>query len=64
MLVLGRMTGEKLVINDDIEITILAADRGKCRVGIKAPQQVRILRSELIETVDTRWGPLEIGGEA
>ncbi len=64
MLVLGRMTGEKFIVGDDVEITILAADRGKCRVGITAPQQVKILRSELIETVQTIWGHAEIGGEA
>lgn len=47
MLVLSRKLGEKIVIGDNIEITVVDIDRGKIRLGIEAPKDVPIFRSEL-----------------
>ena len=47
MLVLSRKLGEKIYINDNICITVVDIDRGKIRLGIEAPRDVRILRGEL-----------------
>ncbi|MCI0460860.1 MAG: carbon storage regulator [Gemmataceae bacterium] len=47
MLVLSRKPGEKLVIGDNITITILEVVGSRVRVGIEAPSDVRILRGEL-----------------
>ena len=48
VLVLTRKTGERILIGDDVEIEITEVRVGKVRIGITAPRQVRILRSELV----------------
>lgn len=45
MLVVTRRNGQKLRIGNDVEITIYA--KGQVRVGIEAPKEVKVLRSEL-----------------
>jgi carbon storage regulator len=40
---------EKIVINDDIEITVVAITGNMVRLGIQAPKEVPIVRKELIE---------------
>jgi carbon storage regulator CsrA len=47
MLVLTRKLGEKVVIGNNITVTILSVDGGRVRVGIDAPDDIRILRGEL-----------------
>ena len=42
MLIISRKKDEKLIISDDIEITILEVGKNRVRFGIKAPQHVRI----------------------
>lgn len=59
MLVLSRKLGEKIRIGEDIEITVVDIDRGKIRLGIVAPRDVPILRTELLPTVDTPRTPDE-----
>ena len=47
MLVLSRRPGERILIGDQICITILRTAGGSVRVGIEAPSDVTILRDEL-----------------
>lgn len=47
MLVLSRKTGEKIVINGNIEVTVVFADNGKARLGIVAPQNISVDREEV-----------------
>jgi carbon storage regulator CsrA len=47
MLVLSRQPGEKVVIGDAITVTVLAISGKTVRIGIEAPDDVRILRAEL-----------------
>ena len=48
MLILRRKEGESLVIGDQISLTILSVDAGgTVSLGINAPLDVLILRSEL-----------------
>ena len=49
MLVLSRRKGEKIVIGDDIVLTVFEIRNGKVRLGFNAAQSVSILRSELVE---------------
>lgn len=49
MLVLSRNQDERLLIGDNIEIVIVSSSRGKVRIGIQAPKDIRILRKELID---------------
>lgn len=48
MLVLTRRIGETLVIGDNIKITVNEIDRGKIRLAIDAPRDVKVLREELL----------------
>ena len=48
MLILSRKIGEKLVIGDNVIVTVVEIDRGKIRLGIEAPREVPIYRSELL----------------
>jgi carbon storage regulator len=46
MLVLTRRSGERIVIGDDITITVLKVN-GKVRLGIDAPTTLRVDREEI-----------------
>lgn len=47
MLVLTRKVGESIRINDDISITIVKIQGNRVRIGVEAPSNVRIVRSEI-----------------
>ena len=49
MLVLSRKKNESIVINGNIVITITEISNGKCRIGIEAPEDVKVMRKELVE---------------
>ena len=48
MLILQRKAGESLVIGDDITVRVISVDGTRVRLAISAPEDVPILRSELI----------------
>ncbi|MGN7169661.1 carbon storage regulator CsrA [Paenibacillus cellulositrophicus] len=47
MLVLSRKKNESIVIQDQIEITILSVEGDTVRVGISAPPHIDIFRKEI-----------------
>ena len=47
MLVITRKNGQKIMINDDIEITVVEAKNGYCKIAIKADKNVKIYREEI-----------------
>jgi carbon storage regulator len=47
MLVLSRKTKQSIMIGDDVEITVLSIDAGKVRLGIQAPAEVSVHRTEI-----------------
>ena len=49
MLLLSRKTGQSIVINDDIVVTVVAVDRNRVRIGIRAPGYVPIYREEVVQ---------------
>lgn len=51
MLILTRKVGEKILIGENIEITILENNQGNIKIGIEAPKDVKVVRYELIEEV-------------
>jgi len=50
MLVITRKVGESLIIDGVIEIKILDTHGDKIRVGITAPREMSVMRSELVDT--------------
>ena len=51
MLILSRKVGETVYLNEDIEIKIVEVSGDKVRLGIEAPKDVKVLRSELRQTL-------------
>jgi carbon storage regulator len=47
VLVLTRKSGESIVIGDDIEVTVLSNNGTKVRLGIQAPADVPVHRTEI-----------------
>lgn len=47
MLVLSRKPGERIMIGEDITVTIVRIGPNNVRLGIDAPKQMNIVREEL-----------------
>jgi len=47
MLVLSRKPGERILIGDDVAVTIVRIGPNTVRVGIDAPREMNIVREEL-----------------
>ncbi len=47
VLVLTRKAKQSIMIGDDVEVTILSSDRTKVRIGIQAPANVPVHRTEI-----------------
>ena len=48
MLILQRKAGESLLIGEDITVQVVSVDGSRVRLAISAPEDVSILRSELV----------------
>ncbi|MFZ7087985.1 carbon storage regulator CsrA [Curtobacterium sp. RRHDQ10] len=51
MLVLTRKVGERILVGDDIVITVLDSRGDGVRIGIDAPRGVKIQREEVVRAV-------------
>jgi carbon storage regulator len=51
MLVFTRKTGESLMIGDDVEVKILSVGTEQVRIGISAPRQIAVHRSEIYNLI-------------
>ena len=52
MLTLTREPGQKIVVGDDIVITVVSvSENGRVRLGIEAPRQIRIDREEVLARI-------------
>lgn len=49
MLVLSRKTGERLVLGNDIVVTVVEVKGNRVRLGIQAPKHINVVRGELAE---------------
>jgi carbon storage regulator len=52
MLILSRKPGQSFRINGNIEITVMDISGDKVKIGIEAPREMKILRNELIDTME------------
>jgi carbon storage regulator len=48
MLVLTRKLGEQIIIDGNIRIKVLALKRNAIRLGIEAPDEIHVMRLELL----------------
>jgi carbon storage regulator len=47
MLVLSRKVGEKILIGDNISVTVVRVAQGIVRIGVEAPQNMPVVREEI-----------------
>ncbi|HBB29868.1 MAG TPA: carbon storage regulator [Clostridiales bacterium] len=52
MLVIKRKTNESILIGDNIEVIISEISGDKVKIAINAPNDVKIIRKELKETLE------------
>ncbi|WP_028538140.1 MULTISPECIES: carbon storage regulator CsrA [Paenibacillus] len=51
MLILSRNKGQKIIINQDIAISVIDILGDQVKIGIEAPDQVTIYREEIYELI-------------
>lgn len=52
MLILSRKKGQSIIIDGKIEVKVMETVDGKIKLGIEAPEDIEILRSELYVEVE------------
>lgn len=52
MLVLSRKMDESIIINDNIEVFIIDIVGERVKIGIEAPKEIKILRSEIKDKIN------------
>ena len=52
MLVVSRKVGERILIGDQISITVIKVGSGGVRIGIQAPKEMAVVREELAKQVN------------
>jgi carbon storage regulator len=56
MLVLTRKTNQSIMIGDDIEVSVLSVVGEKVRIGIQAPSDVPVFRTEIYLEIQRQQG--------
>ncbi len=51
MLALTRKKGQSIIVDDNIEITVVEVKGDQVRLGISAPRNVKILRKEIFDEI-------------
>jgi carbon storage regulator len=58
MLILWRRVGERIVIDGQIEVTVLNIRNGTVRLGVTAPRSVRVLREAAVRPAEISTDPV------
>ncbi len=56
MLVLTRKTNQSIMIGDDVEVSVLSVVGEKVRIGIQAPPDVPVFRTEIYLEIQRQQG--------
>lgn len=64
VLVLTRKSNQSIMIGDDIEVTVLSVMGEKVRIGIQAPHDVPVFRTEIYLEIHRNESAGEKSGEA
>jgi carbon storage regulator len=56
MLVLTRKSNQSIMIGDDIEVSVLSVVGEKVRIGIQAPQNIPVFRTEIYLEIQRQHG--------
>ncbi|GMO40178.1 MAG: carbon storage regulator CsrA [Termitinemataceae bacterium] len=51
MLILTRKTDEKIMIGDDISISVIEVRGDQVRIGVDAPRSVKVYREEIFQSI-------------
>ncbi|UTY23398.1 carbon storage regulator CsrA [Treponema denticola] len=51
MLILSRKTNQKILIGDNIEITIIDIRGDQVKIGVDAPSSVKVFREEIYQEI-------------
>jgi len=51
MLILSRKVDEKIVIGDDISVSIIEIRGDQVRIGVDAPKTVKVFRKEVFDAI-------------
>lgn len=52
MLVLSRKVGERILIGDNVSVTVVRITGGGVRLGVEAPPDMAVIRQELKDRLD------------
>ena len=58
MLVLSRKVGERILIGDDVVVTIVRISQGTVRIGVEAPRQTSVVREEVVLAANEAEKPI------
>lgn len=51
MLVLSRKINQSIMVGDNVRVVVVAIDRDQVKLGIEAPREIAVHRSEIYEEI-------------
>lgn len=64
MLILSRKVNEKIMIGDDVVLTIIETRGEQVKIGVEAPKSVKVFRHEVFEAVQKENKAAAVSDEA